>query len=75
MLEAARTFLHVRVWSAPFALGNYAVLGWVLEPWAGASVELALQTLLNGANIVLASLFVLGFGWSLGGRRSRTLIA
>src|SRR5262249_4831648 len=28
--EAARTYFFVRIWSAPFALANYVVLGWLV---------------------------------------------
>src|ERR1041384_4018004 len=28
--EAARTYFYMRIWSAPFTLANYAVLGWLI---------------------------------------------
>lgn len=72
--RAALAYFFVRVWSAPFALVNYAVLGWVLgrgESGAG----LLLQTLLNGVNIALTMLFVLVFGWGVAGAAWGTLAA
>src|SRR5215813_7880752 len=27
--SAAKTYFFVRIWSAPFALGNYVILGWL----------------------------------------------
>ncbi len=56
---AALVYISVRIWSAPFSLLNFAVLGWVIgrgESGAG----LLLQTLLNGVNIALSIFFVLG---------------
>jgi putative MATE family efflux protein len=64
--EAALAYFFVRIWSAPFALMNYALLGWVLGR-GEAMVGLLLQTVLNGLNIALAMLFVLGWGWGVEG--------
>ena len=71
---AAATYFFVRVWSAPLALVNYAVLGWVLGR-AEAGAGLALQTLLNGVNIVLSVIFVLVWDWGVAGAAWGTVIA
>ncbi len=63
---AALLYVSVRIWSAPFGLINYAVLGWVIGRGESGS-GLLLQTLLNGVNIALSILFVLGFGWGVAG--------
>jgi len=72
--RAALAYFFVRVWSAPFALVNYAVLGWVLgrgESGAG----LLLQTLLNGLNVLLTVTLVLAFGLGVAGAAWGTLAA
>ncbi len=63
---AAILYVSVRIWSAPFALLNYAVLGWVIGRGESGS-GLLLQVLLNGVNIALSVVFVLGFGWGVAG--------
>ena len=60
---ATRTYFTWRIHSAPFALANYAVLGWLLGQ-GRAGTGLLLQTFLNGVNIVLSIAFVMGFGWA-----------
>lgn len=49
-------YVFVRMFSAPFALLNYAILGHVLGRGQGA-LGLALQIVVNGTNIVLSILF------------------
>lgn len=70
----AHAYYAIRIWSAPFALANYVVLGWLLGRQR-AGLVLILQLVLNGANIVLDLLFVLGFGWGIEGAALATLIA
>mgnify|MGYP001159211880 CR=1 FL=1 len=70
--EATRAYYEVRIFSAPFALANYAILGWVIG-LGRAGVGLGLQTLLNGTNIALSFLFGLHFGWGLFGVALGTL--
>jgi len=70
----ARSYYDIRIWSAPFALANYVVLGWLLgQQRAGAL--LILQLALNGTNIFLDLLFVVGIGWGIEGVALATLIA
>ncbi|BDA83406.1 MATE family efflux transporter [Aureimonas sp. SA4125] len=59
---ATRTYLFWRMFSAPFALLNYALLGYVLGRGQG-SLGLVLQLVINGVNIGLSILF----GYVLGG--------
>ena len=59
---ATRTYLFWRMFSAPFALLNYALLGYVLGRGKG-SLGLLLQIIINGTNIGLSILF----GYVLGG--------
>ena len=67
-------YFDIRVWSAPAALANYVVLGWLLGVQR-ARAALVLQILLNGTNIVLDLVFVIGFGWGVAGVAWATLIA
>ena len=70
----ARSYYAIRIWSAPLALANYVVLGWLLGQQR-AGLILVLQLVLNGTNIGLDLLFVVGFGWGIEGVALATLIA
>lgn len=72
--EAARTYFTIRIWSAPAALANYALVGWFIG-LGRAGTAFWLQLLLNLTNIGLDTLFVLGFGWGVAGVAAGTLIA
>ncbi len=67
-------YFDVRVWSAPAALVNYVVLGWLLGVQR-AQAALVLQLLLNGTNILLDLVFVIGLDWGVAGVAWATLIA
>ena len=56
--RAAETYFYVRIWSAPFALANYVLLGWLVG-LARADTALALQIAINVVNIVATVLLVL----------------
>lgn len=62
----ARSYFAIRIWSAPFALANYALLGWFIG-LGQTRVALFLQLLLNGVNIALNLLLVSGMGWGVPG--------
>ena len=70
----AGDYFAVRIWSAPFALVNYALLGWLLGVQRSGAV-LLLQIGLNGTNIALDLLFVVGFGWGIEGVALASLLA
>jgi len=70
----ARDYFNVRIWSAPATLTNYAVLGWLLGT-RRAKTALAVQVFLNGVNIVLDFVFVIGLGWSVAGVAAASVIA
>jgi len=72
--EAARTYFTIRIWSAPAALANYALVGWFIG-LGRAGMAFRLQLLLNLTNIGLDALFVLAFGWGVAGVAAGTLIA
>lgn len=67
-------YMSIRIWSAPAALANYAILGWFVGT-QNTRAALALQLVMNGANILLDLLFVFGFGWGVAGVAAATLIA
>ncbi|MEO1200396.1 MAG: MATE family efflux transporter [Pseudomonadota bacterium] len=74
-VEAATTdYYTVRILAAPLTLLNYALLGWFLG-LGRAGMGLLLQTVLNGVNIALSILFVLGLGWGIAGAAWATVIA
>ncbi len=72
--DFARSYYAIRIWSAPAALANYAMLGWLLGTRRAGSVML-LQIALNGTNIVLDLVFVFGFGWGVEGVALASLLA
>lgn len=70
----AGVYFLIRVWSMPAVLGTYAMIGW-LYGLRNVRTPLILQIFANGLNIVLALLFVFGFGWGVAGVAFATLIA
>ncbi len=70
----AKIYFDIRIWSAPFSLANYAILGWLIGigqmRWA-----FVVQIYLNVANMALDALFVLHFGMATAGIGYGTLIA
>jgi MATE family multidrug resistance protein len=74
LAQAASAYLTIRVLSAPVALANYAILGYVLGRGMGGT-GLVLQTVINGANIVLSIWFGLGLGYGLQGVAWATVTA
>ncbi|MGM0585029.1 MAG: MATE family efflux transporter, partial [Pseudomonadota bacterium] len=58
----------------PFAIAVYALTGWLIAMERTRGV-LILQVWMNGLNIGLDLLFVLGFGWGVEGVAAATLIA
>ena len=67
-------YYQIRIWGTIFAFFNLANLG-LLFGLQRMRIALGLQILLNGMNIVLDVLFVLGFGWSVAGVAAATLIS
>ncbi|WP_244829258.1 MATE family efflux transporter [Caballeronia sp. TF1N1] len=72
--STASAYCHARIWAAPFALGNYVVLGMLL---GCQRVRLALvtQVFINVVNIVAVLLFVYRFGWGISGIGAATAAA
>ncbi|WP_346899374.1 MATE family efflux transporter [uncultured Roseibium sp.] len=72
--SATRRYFEIRVYSAPFLLANYAILGWFLG-LSRAGTGLFLQLFLNGLNIALSIWFVMGLGWSIEGVAAATVLS
>ena len=70
----ARDYYDVRIWGAPAALLNFGVLG-VLFGLQRMGAALITQLVLNGCNIVLDIIFVVGLGWGVEGVAGATVIA
>lgn len=70
---ALADYFHYRIWSAPFALVNYALLGWFYGR-ASAKTGMALQLLLHLLDITLSVWFVHGLGWGVPGAAIGTVI-
>ena len=66
MTAAARAYYDIRIWSAPFALLNYVVLGAVIGR-GRTDLGLLLQVLINLSNIALNVTLVAGFGYGVRG--------
>lgn len=71
---SARTYVLTRIWGAPAALSIYVILGWFLG-LQNTRATLYVQLWMNGLNIVLDVLFVVGFGWGVFGVALATVIA
>ncbi|MBS1303328.1 MATE family efflux transporter [Loktanella sp. SALINAS62] len=70
----ARQYMGVRVWSAPAAIALYGITGWLIAQERTGAV-LGLQVLMNGMNIGLDLIFVLGFDWGVPGVAWATFLA
>jgi MATE family multidrug resistance protein len=72
--EAAETYFVIRVWSAPFALGNYVIAGWLVG-LARAGTALVLQLGINSLNIAATIALVLGLDFGIAGAAFASVIA
>lgn len=70
----ARDYMRIRIFSAPAAIAIYGATGWLIAREQTRAV-LVLQLWMNGLNIGLDLLFVLGFAWGVSGVALATLIA
>jgi MATE family multidrug resistance protein len=60
------TYFNHRIWSAPFALTNYCLMGWFIGQ-ARARLTFLVQLVLNLTNMALSAWFVLGLGMTSDG--------
>ncbi len=70
---AFATYFGVRIWAAPVALVNYALLGWFYGR-AAATTGMLLQMVMHGVNVVLSLVFVYGLGWGIAGVALATVL-
>ena len=72
--RAAKTYFVIRIWSAPLALANYVVLGWLIGQ-ARAKLALALQIAINLINMTATALLVLVADAGIAGAAIAAVIA
>ncbi len=70
----AREYMRIRVFSAPAMIALYGVTGWLIAAERTRAV-LIIQVWMNGLNIILDLVFVLGLGWGVGGVAFATFLA
>ncbi|WP_429037461.1 MATE family efflux transporter [Aeromonas media] len=70
----AGDYVSVRIWSAPAALCNLVIMGWLLG-MQDARSPMLLLILSNLVNMVLDAWFVLGLGWQVRGVAAASLLA
>ena len=66
-------YFRIRIWSAPAALANFALLGWFFGV-QNTRAALITQVYMNGINAVLDVWFVIGLGWGVAGVAWATVI-
>jgi MATE family multidrug resistance protein len=71
---AAESYFFVRVWSAPCALANFAVLGWLVGI-ARAGTALVLQIAINVVNMTATVLLVLVLDYGIAGAAFAAVLA
>ena len=71
---AARQYFFVRLWSAPFVLANYVMLGWLFG-LARAQTGMAIQIFVNVLNMVLMIVLVLVLDTGIAGAALASVIA
>ena len=72
--RAARAYFAIRIWSAPLALANYVVLGWLIGQ-ARAGLALAVQIAINVVNMAATVGLVLGPDAGIAGAAVAAVVA
>jgi MATE family multidrug resistance protein len=72
--RAAKTYFSIRIWSAPLALANYVVLGWLIGQ-ARAKLALSVQIAINIINMTVTALLVLVLDAGIYGAAMAAVIA
>jgi multidrug resistance protein, MATE family len=72
--RAAKTYFVIRIWSAPLALANYVVLGWLIGQ-ARAKLALTVQIVINLINMAATVLLVLVMNAGISGAAIAAVIA
>jgi multidrug resistance protein, MATE family len=71
---AASSYFIIRIWSAPLALGNYVVLGWLVG-LARAKLALLVQIVINLISTAATALLVLVLDFGIAGAAMAAVIA
>nr|WP_136250843.1 MATE family efflux transporter [Ningiella ruwaisensis] len=72
--QASEAYFYVRVWGAPAALINLAIVGWLIGQQQGRLI-LLLQVFVNVLNIIASLIFVYVFDWGVQGVAAGTVLA
>ncbi|GAD69202.1 DNA-damage-inducible protein F [Vibrio proteolyticus NBRC 13287] len=67
-------YFAIRAWSAPAALANFVLLGWLLGT-QNARAPMWMVIIANATNIALDVLFVIGLGWKVEGAALASVLA
>ncbi|MGJ8602948.1 MAG: MATE family efflux transporter [Marivita sp.] len=67
-------YMAIRIWSAPAAIALFGITGWLIAQERTRAI-LVLQVWMNGLNVGLNFVFVLGFGWGVNGVAFATFLA
>ncbi|MFN3233240.1 MAG: MATE family efflux transporter [Alphaproteobacteria bacterium] len=73
-LGAGKDYFDIRIWGAPAALVNFAIIGWMIGVQRTGDA-LIVQLVMNVLNAALNVLFVIEFGWGIEGIALGTVIA
>lgn len=71
--DALADYFNVRIWSAPFSLMNYALLGWYYGR-GQARTGMMLQLVIHLVDIALSIFFVYALGWGIFGAALGTVL-
>src|SRR5258706_16182512 len=72
--RAAKAYFSIRIWSAPLALANYVVLGWLIGQ-ARAKLALTVQIAINLINMAATVVLVLVLNAGIAGAAIAAVIA
>ncbi|WP_261882234.1 MATE family efflux transporter DinF [Vibrio pelagius] len=67
-------YFSIRAWSAPAALSNFVILGWLLGT-QNAKAPMWMVIITNVTNIVFDVMFVIGLGWQVEGAAYASVLA
>jgi MATE family multidrug resistance protein len=74
VIGPAWTYFSIRIWAAPAALANFALVGWFIG-MQNTRAPLYLMLVTNVMNIVLSLWFVMGLGFRTGGVAAASVAA
>ena len=72
--RAAKVYFSIRIWSAPLALANYVVLGWLIGQ-ARATLALGIQIAINLINVTATLILVMVLNAGIAGAATAAVVA